>query len=311
MTRPLRIPLLFALLVLTACADHPPDRPAQGSNTSSTQPRNTAEPAPAGVTEAELTAHAQSLRKRYADQGFTITIEPPFVVIGDESTEMVRRRSEQTVRWAVDRLQRDYFPIAPDHVITIWLFKDRKSYESNTQRIFNEKPHTPFGYYASRHNALIMNIATGGGTLVHEIVHPLMAANFPECPAWFNEGLGSLYEQCRDKDGRIHGTTNWRLEGLQRAIQNDRALDFNTLCTMSDARFYNDANGLHYAQARYLCYDLQQRGLLRTFYRRFRANHETDPTGFETLRAVIEDAGMNMRTYQRRWHRRTRQLTFP
>ena len=40
-----------------------------------------------------------------------------------------------------------------------------------------------------------MNIATGGGTLVHEIVHPFMAANFEQCPSWFNEGLGSLYEQ--------------------------------------------------------------------------------------------------------------------
>jgi len=28
--------------------------------------------------------------------------------------------------------------------------------------------------------------------LVHEIVHPFMRANFPECPAWFNEGLASL-----------------------------------------------------------------------------------------------------------------------
>ena len=25
---------------------------------------------------------------------------------------------------------------------------------------------------------------TGGGTLVHEIVHPFLRANFPECPAW-------------------------------------------------------------------------------------------------------------------------------
>ena len=52
-------------------------------------------------------------------------------------------------------------------------------------------------------NALVMNIATGGGTLVHEIVHPFMEANFPACPSWFNEGLGSLYEQSGARDGRI------------------------------------------------------------------------------------------------------------
>ena len=70
--------------------------------------------------------------------------------------------------------------------------------------------------------ALVMNIATGGGTLVHEIVHPFVAANFPDCPAWFNEGLGSLYEQCGEEDGQIHGYTNWRLPGLQAAIRKHR-----------------------------------------------------------------------------------------
>ena len=46
-----------------------------------------------------------------------------------------------------------------------------------------------------------MNIATGGGTLVHEIVHPFVEANFPGCPTWFNEGLGSLYEQSAERKG--------------------------------------------------------------------------------------------------------------
>jgi len=41
-----------------------------------------------------------------------------------------------------------------------------------------------------------------------------MEANFPACPPWLNEGMGSLYEQCGDADGHIHGFTNWRLPGL-------------------------------------------------------------------------------------------------
>ena len=40
-----------------------------------------------------------------------------------------------------------------------------------------------------------MNIGPGPGTLSHELVHPYMEANFPNVPAWFNEGLASLYEQ--------------------------------------------------------------------------------------------------------------------
>ena len=56
-----------------------------------------------------------------------------------------------------------------------------------------------------------MNIATGGGTLVHELVHPYVEADFPGAPPWLNEGLGSLFEQSDERDGYIVGLTNWRL----------------------------------------------------------------------------------------------------
>ena len=59
----------------------------------------------------------------------------------------------------------------------------------------------------------------GGGTLVHEIVHPFMRANFPACPAWFNEGLASLYEQSAEKDGHIRGLINWRYTALEKAVK--------------------------------------------------------------------------------------------
>src|SRR6185436_8501716 len=106
--------------------------------------------------------------------GFTVTVQPPFVIIGDEPAEIVRRRSTNTVKWAVDRLKKAYFKRDPTEIIDIWLFKDKASYEKNTKEIFDDTPTTPFGYYSAHHRALIMNIATGGGTLVHEIVHPFM-----------------------------------------------------------------------------------------------------------------------------------------
>ena len=83
-----------------------------------------------------------------------------------------------------------------------------------------------------------MNIATGGGTLVHEIVHPFVAANFPQCPSWFNEGLASLYEQSGEEAGHIHGYTNWRLAGLQKAIRGKRLGTFRRLCDTTTSQFY-------------------------------------------------------------------------
>lgn len=144
-----------------------------------------------------------------------------------------------------------------------------------------------------------MNIATGGGTLVHEIVHPFIEANFPECPAWLNEGLGSLYEQSSSRDDRIVGLTNWRLAGLQDAIKRNEVPTFGALCSTTTHQFYRADPGTNYAQARYLCYYLQEKGLLKKFYHDFVANHDIDPSGYETLQETLGVDDMN--DFKKHW----------
>ena len=144
-----------------------------------------------------------------------------------------------------------------------------------------------------------MNIATGGGTLVHEIVHPFVEADFPGCPPWLNEGLGSLYEQSGEREGRIVGYTNWRLAGLQRAIKENRVPPFEDLLRANEHRFYEEDKGTNYAQARYLCYYLQEKGLLVRFYKEFRAARAADPSGYETLKSVLGE--QDMAAFKVRW----------
>lgn len=264
--------------------------------------------AQAGHTEADYQQHLKELKKN-VPPGFTILLEKPFVVVGDEAPAVVRRRAEYTVRWAVKKLKHMYFKKDPVDIIDIWLFKNRDSYRKYTYEIFGDRPDTPFGYSSPKHKALIMNIATGGGTLVHEIVHPFVAANFPDCPAWFNEGLGSLYEQSTGRGNRIIGLTNWRLSGLQQAIRENRVPSFKTLTKTTDYGFYQEDPGTNYAQARYLCYYLQEKGLLVDFYHKFRANCKQDPTGYETLKQVLGEN--DMAAFKRKWERYILQLTFP
>ena len=250
-------------------------------------------------SDAEYREHIEKLEKRLPGAGFTIVVERPFVVVGDEAPHIVRQRARGTIRWAVHLLKQDYFAKNPDRILDIWLFKDKESYETNVKRLFDKEPTTPFGYYSSKHRALVMNISTGGGTLVHEIVHPFIESNFEDCPSWFNEGLASLYEHCSERGGRIHGNTNWRLKGLHKAIREEKLGSFADLCSTSTREFYADKNGTNYAQARYLCYYLQQRGLLRKFYHAFRRNADTDPTGYKTLVATL--GSPNMDDFQEMW----------
>ena len=265
-------------------------------------------PSAAGFTDADYAQHIRKLNTRLPGDGFHILIQKPFVVIGDESPQRVRSRAVRTVKWAVEHIKQDYFSSDPTAIIDIWLFKDKDSYEQNCRKLFRTDPGTPFGFYSSAHRALVMNISTGGGTLVHEIVHPFMESNFPECPSWFNEGLASLYEQSGERNGQIIGRTNWRLRGLQLAIESDRLGSFEELCTTTRREFYDDPNGTNYAQARYLCYYLQENGLLRKFYRQFLDSADQDPGGYQTLQRVLGREDMDQ--FQREWEAYVMKLRF-
>jgi len=236
-------------------------------------------------------------------EGFHATIEAPFVVVGDVGPGKVRSWAQGTVRWAVAQLRTQYFSEDLAEPVEVWLFRNRGSYERHVPQLFGERPHTPYGYYSPRHRALIMNIGTGGGTLVHEIVHPFMASNFPECPAWFNEGMGSLYEESEERDGVITGRTNWRLPSLQNAIRDGRTVPLREVLAMDRAAFYGPGSPLHYAEVRYLCYWLQEQGVLQRFYRSFRAAAHADPTGVDSLRAILDELDIEggLDGFQRTW----------
>lgn len=235
-----------------------------------------------------------------AAAGLTTQTEGPFTVAGDLSAEELARIRTGTIRWAYERLGRDFFDAVPFRKpLTIYLFRDAASYRAHARKLFGEEPGTPFGYYTARHRALVMNIATGGGTLVHEMVHPMLENDFPGVPSWFNEGLASLFEQCAERDGRITGLVNWRLEGLRSALASGRLGSLDALMRTSREQFYGARSGDNYAQARYLLYWLQEQGLLQAYYRRFRDGADRDPTGREALKAVLGEGELD--AIERRW----------
>ena len=244
--------------------------------------------------------HVRATREKYgaALDDLTPIIERPFVVWGEPP-------DARTVRWAVERLERDFFAARPDGIYDVFLFKDAESYRRHAKQMWNEVPSTPFGYASSQHRALVMNIATGGGTLVHEIVHPYVAANFTDAPTWLNEGLASLYEQSSERDGHIVGLTNWRLAGLQSALASGSAGNLAQLVTMSDAQFRDEDEGLHYAQARYLMMYLQEEELLRDFI----ARALKDESAAHALRATLGEA--RWKSLDRVWRKWVMALRYP
>jgi Peptidase_C39 like family len=265
-------------------------------------------PAPEpGFSRADFAQHVMALRPK-VPSGYTLVVEPPFIVIGNAEPARVERAAERIVRWAVVGLKRDFFVRDPLRIIDIWLLKDKASYRDEAFDLSGYYPDTPYGYYDAPRSQMIMNIATGGGTLVHEIVHPFVEANVPDCPAWFNEGLGSLFEQTEDQDGHIVGLTNWRLPALQQAIRAHRLPSFSDVCHTTEDEFYRGRYDNNYAQSRYLLYYLQERGLLTRYTREMLAARRTDPSGYDTLVKVLGET--DMAAFQNRWEQYVLGLEF-
>jgi len=178
----------------------------------------------------------------------------------------------------------------PEQAISVYLFGDAQSYEGFCQKKFAAPCIAHFGFYSPGERYMVMNAALGLGTLTHEMVHPLVEADFPHAPTWINEGLASVFEQPQiPRVGEIHGGKNWRWPRVRRALLSptesaDARLDH--YFGMSDAMFRGDKEDLNYAAARYVCQWLDERGKLWPFFQKWRDDYASDPTGEKSFAAV-------------------------
>jgi hypothetical protein len=234
----------------------------------------------------ETGERADYWRKRLP-AGTAVIERAPFVYAGDLTAEELAAWHERTVRPAAAALGTMYFETKPSRAISILLYGGPESYQKAVRTYFGRAPVTKFGFYLGDERTLVMDISTGGGTLVHELTHALAKFDFPEQPDWFNEGLASLYEQSEfGRDGRsIRGLVNWRLPALQAALGEGRLQPLAQLLRRDDFRGRETA--LNYAQARYLCLYLQEQGRLEAFYREFRRTQAGDPRGEAALVAMF------------------------
>jgi len=261
---------------------------------------------PAATPKDAFAKAAAEMRKKLG-AGFLIERSGVFVIAGDLPRAPLARFRRRTIDDCARALWKGFFDKKPDYPIKVYLFRNKASYEKWVEKLAGFKPHTPYGFYMPSSKTLMMNIATGGGTLVHEMTHALTDPDFPECPTWLFEGLGSLFEQCYvDRAGRILGLVNWRLPVLRKG----GFIALKKLIQTSDEEFRGKKESLHYANARYLCLYLQERRLLRTLYKTFREAHKAgkDKTGWESFKKVIkEDPGV----FEKKWHAWVKTLRWP
>jgi lysophospholipase L1-like esterase len=254
-------------------------------------------PASPAAETVETPEQALDAMKKELGDAFHYRVERVFAVASDAPEKALENYCTQTVAACFDAYMKQFFKTKPAGAFRVYLFKDDASYRSKAKTLFGTVPDTPYGYYLDARRALVMNIATGGGTLVHEMFHALVRADFPDIPTWANEGIASLFEQCGFDAGGLVGYVNWRLPILQDAIKKDTLPALRKIMTMPAAEFYADRQG-KYAAARYLMLYLQERGLLVKFYQGFRDRFAQDKTG---VKFVEELLGEKLEDFEPKW----------
>jgi hypothetical protein len=183
------------------------------------------------------------------------------------------------------------FAKKPSRAISVYLFPNGATYEAFCKKKYDAPCIAHYGFYSPSDRYMVMNAGLGLGTLTHEIVHPLVEADFPGAPTWINEGIASLFEgPVIPKPGEIHGVKNWRHPRLVRALKSAREKDaarLDALFGMADDTFRDDDEDLHYAMARFACQWLDERGKLWAFYQRWRDHASEDPTGAKSFEEVV------------------------
>ncbi len=247
--------------------------------------------------DAKTKALLASWQERFDAEGLSAVSAGPWVIAGDGGRRRLEGYRDGTILAAQKALTASFFKTEPSEAVLILLFETEEPYRRLAEAWLGDKEVSPFGYFRRADRVMLMNVGTGTGTLVHELVHALLAPDFPAAPDWFNEGLGSLYEQCSINGEEIRGLVNWRLPALQEAIQGDTLRPLRAL--IEDEAFYEGMVGLNYAQARYLLMYLQEKGLLKPYYARLRDSAAEDKTGLKTLEALI--APRKLEEFEKEW----------
>lgn len=216
-----------------------------------------------------------------------IIVRPPYVLAGNVSESELDRQYRKTILPTARALSLAFFDQTPDEPITLLLFSSEEAYRNASWHLDRRNTADYYGYYIRPDRRIVLNLSTGDGTLAHELTHALAHFDFPQMPGWFDEGLASVFEEADfSPDGlQLVGVSNWRLNHLLHAMQRRRLKTLESLITAR--KVDSDNQEVQYAQARYFCLYLQDRGLLPFFYRKFRRKYSSDPSGARTLCSVL------------------------
>jgi hypothetical protein len=257
-------------------------------------PEPSAQPSPADEARGETSLDEACARSaawiaRRLDPPCQTLVHTPFVLAGDVDSARLEAAHAEVIAPLQRALAAEYRHARPPRPIVVLLLQSPDHFARLAEEFAGHPVASTHGCYCPHLGLIVVNLSAGTSGLRHELVHALMAFDFPAAPTWFSEGMASLYEDCRlAGDGPAEPLISRRLTILQEAIRTGELESVRSLLHLSE--FGGPRQRLHYAHARFFCLHLHRRGLLAEFYRRFRDRAAADPSGVSTLSATLSAA---------------------
>lgn len=198
-------------------------------------------------------------------------------------------------RRALPPLFHGRFVAPPPRAITVFVFPSTTPYDAFCHRRYGHPCSPAYARYDDARRELVVDVAPGGPTtLTHELVHPIVASDFPGAPLWFDEGLATLYEiPITPAPGEITAGPNRRHDVLVSELKHPTSgevVALDRLFAMTRETFTGKNEWLHYAVAHDFCWWMEKRGKLWAFYRTWREHADKDGSGRWSFKQVVGES---------------------
>ncbi|MDD4955670.1 MAG: hypothetical protein PHP17_06495, partial [Candidatus Omnitrophica bacterium] len=184
----------------------------------------------------------------------------------------------------------------PDY-INVFVIKD-KDYRNFLNELGLNYSKMPYGLEIGKNTSVVINADLAFGSVTYEVMRLLTGFNLPQAPVWIEDGFPYLYETIGIKNGSLVIKSNKRLGILKKVIDTPDYVSIKDLSVMGKDDFYKGNNAPAAAEARYIMFYLHKKGLLKRFYREYKATQLEDKSGIQALQKTV---GLDIRIFEGEW----------
>lgn len=222
--------------------------------------------------------------------GFLVTKYKYFIIFSDLDENLTYTLIESDVKNTITAMTGNYVEKFPGEVTPIIIFNEFDSYKKFVLNNYDIEEHdlSPYGFFKISKNVIVIRYVSWKGSILHEITHRFTRSDFPDIPSWFDEGFAALHEKSTFKNENLVGEFSWRIISIRRAFENNNYTGLKLLMETNDDELYGKRSSFYYAQSRYLLMMLQQKGLLKEYYKLFRDTYTKDESGVSQLEKIMK-----------------------